>query len=92
MKLLGWLAFAYVQVQDLIDDAVEKGAKVEMGGEAVGDTLCYKPTILTGVTSEMDISNTEIFGPVAAIQRFVSLQVTFAVTCYHSFRVKKRMS
>lgn len=48
-----------------VTDAVNKGAKVLTGGTY--DGLYYQPTIITDVTSEMDIYNEETFGPVAII-------------------------
>lgn len=58
------------KVSALVKDAVEKGAKIVMGGEVVPESNIYKPTILTEVTSDMEIANVEIFGPVVAIQKF----------------------
>ncbi|KAI6174725.1 Aldedh domain-containing protein [Aphelenchoides bicaudatus] len=58
------------KVSGLVKNAVEKGAKIVMGGEVLPESNIYKPTILTGVTSEMDIANVEIFGPVVTIQKF----------------------
>ncbi|WP_444937057.1 NAD-dependent succinate-semialdehyde dehydrogenase [Microbulbifer sp. JMSA004] len=59
------------RVQGLVQDAVEAGAKVEIGGEqlANGDNF-FAPTILTGVTDTMRIAQEEIFGPLAAVQKF----------------------
>lgn len=59
------------KVELLVADAVEKGARVHIGGRrhAAGGTY-FQPTILTGVTSAMEISHQEVFGPVAAISRF----------------------
>ena len=56
----------------LVDDAVAKGATVVCGGrippaQTVG--WFFEPTILTGVTADMDICHEEIFGPVAAIRK-----------------------
>ena len=53
------------RVAGLVDEAVERGAKVVTGGEADGP--CYKPTVLTGVTSEMRIYHEESFGPVVGV-------------------------
>ncbi|KAI6240535.1 Succinate-semialdehyde dehydrogenase, mitochondrial [Aphelenchoides fujianensis] len=58
------------KVQYLVDDALDKGAKLVMGGECVAETHCYKPTILTDVTEKMELTDVEIFGPVVAIQKF----------------------
>ncbi|CAJ0932011.1 unnamed protein product, partial [Mesorhabditis belari] len=57
------------KVQSLVNDAVEKGAKVVFGGKR-GKATCYQPTIITGVTNEMEIAQAEIFGPIVAIQTF----------------------
>ncbi|MBL4615187.1 MAG: aldehyde dehydrogenase family protein, partial [Magnetovibrio sp.] len=62
---------ALEKVERLVADAVDKGAKVVVGGgrHELGGTF-YTPTILTGVTSEMDCAHEEIFGPVAPLYRF----------------------
>lgn len=59
------------KVDALVRSACESGAQAVVGGgrHAKG-TNFFEPTVLTGVTSEMDIFNSEIFGPVAAISRF----------------------
>lgn len=53
------------RMQELVADAVEKGAEVLTGGEAVGP--CYQPTVLFGVTPEMRVYHEESFGPLASI-------------------------
>ncbi|GGF67479.1 NAD-dependent succinate-semialdehyde dehydrogenase [Terasakiella brassicae] len=64
---------ALEKVQNLVDDAKDKGAKVVCGGQAhdLGGTF-YQPTILTDVTTDMRIANEEIFGPVAPLYKFES--------------------
>ena len=64
-------AAALAKVEEHIDDAVSKGAKVELGGarHRLGGTF-YEPTILTDVTGEMAIAREETFGPVAPLFRF----------------------
>jgi vanillin dehydrogenase len=56
---------ALQRVSELVDDARSLGAEVVTGGEAEGP--CYKPTVLTGVTSKMRIYGEESFGPVVGI-------------------------
>ena len=56
---------ALERVSGLVDDAVERGARVVTGGEADGP--CYRPTVLSGVTAEMRIYHEESFGPVVGI-------------------------
>ncbi|MFF4773119.1 succinic semialdehyde dehydrogenase [Microtetraspora fusca] len=55
-----------------VADAVEKGATVLTGGRARPDLgpLFYEPTVLAGVTDEMDVCGNETFGPVVALYRF----------------------
>ncbi|HYD30060.1 MAG TPA: NAD-dependent succinate-semialdehyde dehydrogenase [Azospirillaceae bacterium] len=64
-------AQAVDKVEELIGDAVGKGAKVALGGKrhALGGTF-FEPTIITGVTSGMRVAREEIFGPVAPLFRF----------------------
>jgi len=57
------------KVRQLVDDAVAAGAELRRGGK-VQDGRWFEPTVLTGVQPHMRISQEEIFGPVAAVQRF----------------------
>lgn len=52
-----------------VEDAVSKGATVVYGGKARPDLgpFFYEPTVLTGVTPEMDLYAAETFGPVLAV-------------------------
>ncbi|MDE1146424.1 MAG: NAD-dependent succinate-semialdehyde dehydrogenase [Azospirillaceae bacterium] len=54
-----------------VADAVEKGARVAMGGHrhALGGNF-FEPTILLDVTPEMVVAREETFGPVAPLFRF----------------------
>src|SRR3712207_1718997 len=55
-------------VEKYVQDAVAKGAKVLAGGERVDRPgWFYEPTLLTGITPEMDLYFEEVFGPVAAL-------------------------
>jgi succinate-semialdehyde dehydrogenase/glutarate-semialdehyde dehydrogenase len=62
---------AVAKVEEHVADALAKGAKVAIGGKrhALGGRF-YEPTVLTGVTREMKVSNEETFGPVAPLFRF----------------------
>ena len=57
-------------VEELVADAVAKGAKVLCGGErSPGPGWYYPPTVITEVTPEMRIYHEEVFGPVATLFR-----------------------
>lgn len=58
------------RIKGLIDDAVSKGATLLLGGEADTAGRFVAPTILDGVTADMDIFHEEVFGPVLTIQSF----------------------
>jgi succinate-semialdehyde dehydrogenase/glutarate-semialdehyde dehydrogenase len=61
------------KVQQLVDDAVSRGAKILTGGfRPEGSGYFYKPTVLTDVPSDAELNSTEIFGPVAPITVFDS--------------------
>jgi len=64
-------AAAVAKVEEHIEDAVKKGAKVVTGGRrhSLGG-LFFEPTILANVTSEMKVAREETFGPVAPLFRF----------------------
>ena len=55
-------------VHSQVQDAVEKGAKIVVGGNPIdGPGYFFEPTILVDVTPEMNIVNAETFGPVVSI-------------------------
>jgi succinate-semialdehyde dehydrogenase/glutarate-semialdehyde dehydrogenase len=62
---------AVEKVEEHIADAVGKGAKVALGGKrhALGGTF-FEPTILTGVTQDMQVAKDETFGPLAPLFSF----------------------
>ena len=59
------------KVEEHISDALEKGAKILTGGKRheLGG-LFFEPTVITGVTSDMMVTNDETFGPVAPLFKF----------------------
>jgi len=66
---------ALAKVEQQVDDAVQKGAELIVGGKRLVDHgldngFFYAPTILNGVTPDMRIYREEIFGPVAPIITF----------------------
>ncbi|MEV7632100.1 NAD-dependent succinate-semialdehyde dehydrogenase [Microbacterium sp. NPDC089318] len=62
---------AVAKAQELVGDAVDRGARVLAGGKAVeGTGTFYEPTVLTDVVAGSAILREEIFGPVLAIATF----------------------
>ncbi|MGI2327490.1 NAD-dependent succinate-semialdehyde dehydrogenase [Planococcus sp. YIM B11945] len=55
-----------------VQDAVEKGAKVLVGGDgkAENGAYFYNPTVLVNATPDMLVMNEETFGPVAPIMAY----------------------
>ena len=52
------------------EEAVRQGAIVHTGPPLPdGDGWWFAPTVLTGVTTDMDVAREEIFGPVAMVLR-----------------------
>ena len=64
-------AKAVAKVQEHIDDAVTKGARVLLGGKphALGGSF-FEPTILVDVPHHALVSKDETFGPLAPVFRF----------------------
>lgn len=62
---------AIKKIEQLLTDAVKKGAKILLGGQRhnAGD-LCFQPTIINQVNEKMEIVHTEIFGPIITILTF----------------------
>jgi succinate-semialdehyde dehydrogenase/glutarate-semialdehyde dehydrogenase len=57
------------RVQQHVDDAVSRGARVIAGGGARPDAgpFFFEPTVLEGVTDDMILCDEETFGPVVAL-------------------------
>lgn len=65
------------RVQAQIEDAVARGARVELGGKVSGRFV--EPTILSNVTEEMDIWRDETFGPVVIVAPFATDEEAIAL-------------
>jgi len=58
-------------IEQFVQDAQEKGAKVATGGKRIGNQgNFFEPTVLTDVPDNARIMNEEPFGPVAVMLRF----------------------
>ncbi|MFF8831014.1 NADP-dependent succinic semialdehyde dehydrogenase [Streptomyces sp. NPDC015131] len=76
-------------LQELVDDAVRRGAEVLCGGrrpegyEERG--WFYAPTVLAGITPEMRVHREETFGPVATVYRVADAEEAVRVANDTSF-------
>jgi succinate-semialdehyde dehydrogenase/glutarate-semialdehyde dehydrogenase len=62
---------AVARLTGLVEDATRRGAHLLTGGSAPSHPgSFFEPTLLDHVPADADLTRTEIFGPVAAIQRF----------------------
>ena len=67
----------YERVIELVEDALDHGAKAVTGGAALdGPGFFYPPTILTGVSAGMRIVDEEQFGPVLPVLAYTDLDAT----------------
>ena len=62
------------EVNGLVQDAVQKGAKVLLGGEVLaGQGNYYPATAVSDLTPEMQVYSEEVFGPVALIFKVANI-------------------
>ncbi|WP_439821350.1 NAD-dependent succinate-semialdehyde dehydrogenase [Pseudomonas sp. HLG18] len=62
------------KMEELVADAVEKGARVLVGGEALsGEGYFFQPTVLTDVPMNARVMHEEPFGPIAVLMPFDEL-------------------
>jgi succinate-semialdehyde dehydrogenase/glutarate-semialdehyde dehydrogenase len=67
-------------VEELVQDAVDRGAQVLVGGTRPdGPGWFYPATLIAGITPEMRIYAEEVFGPVASLYRVASLDEALAL-------------
>lgn len=57
------------RVEEWVNEAASKGAKVLCGGKRISDTL-YKPTVLLNPPGDVKVTTQEIFGPVVCIYSY----------------------
>lgn len=66
------------KVHGYVQSALSQGADVVLGGERLEidglDGIFYAPTLLRGVTKDMDVAQEEIFGPVLSILTFKTFE------------------
>jgi aldehyde dehydrogenase (NAD+) len=57
----------FVRLNEVLSDAVNNGAQIELGGNVNASTRFIHPTILSNVSSSSRVMEEEIFGPILPI-------------------------
>jgi len=65
------------RVATWVGEAIDDGAKLLAGGEAIGDTM-YAPTILLNPPTDAKVSTSEIFGPVICLYSYTDIDEALA--------------
>ena len=63
----------FVRIKRLFDDAVNKGARIAVGGTLEAADRTIHPTMLTDVTPDMQIMQEEIFGPIVPVLSYKNI-------------------
>lgn len=64
----------FQRLKKYLDDATEKGAKIEFGGQTNQHHRYIEPTLISGISESMLIAEEEIFGPILPILTFKELE------------------
>ncbi|MEM6831545.1 MAG: aldehyde dehydrogenase family protein, partial [Bacteroidota bacterium] len=62
------------RINDMMADAIERGATLEFGGKSDRTNLRFSPTLLSKVSRDSRIMNDEIFGPILPLVTFSTLE------------------
>lgn len=54
----------FLRIKNLLDEALQKGAKIAVGGTSKPEENYIAPTIITNANNEMQVMHEEIFGPI----------------------------
>ena len=65
---------ALKDMEDFVQDAVSRGGKILLGGKKVeGKGFFFEPTVIGDITSDFKVMREEVFGPIAPIITFETL-------------------
>ncbi len=75
---------SFNRLESLISSAVKQGAKLHCGGQRLNHPLhprgtYFQPTLLSGVTQDMEIAQTELFAPVLLLMRADSVDQAISI-------------
>ena len=64
----------FERLQNMLNDALIKGAKTAFGGKTDTSSKYFEPTLITDINSEMSVFQEEIFGPILPILSYKNIQ------------------
>ena len=79
---------ALEKVSSLVDEAVQSGAEILVGGKR--EDPFYAPTILSRTRNEMKVRQEEIFGPVVTLESYESFEEAIELANETALRVASR--
>ncbi|MBY0540668.1 MAG: aldehyde dehydrogenase family protein [Arcobacteraceae bacterium] len=65
------------RVEEWVNDAVAKGAKILTGGKRIGNS-CFEPTVILNPSEDAIVSQKEVFGPVVCIYSYKTFDEALA--------------
>ncbi|MBK1697219.1 aldehyde dehydrogenase family protein [Rhodovibrio salinarum] len=72
------------KIQGYVEQAVTQGATLRLGGRALqapnGEGRYFEPTVVSGVSPDMEIARDEVFGPVLSALTFDTLDEAISIT------------
>lgn len=66
------------RLKKMLEDAIERGANIEIGGVVDDATNYFAPTILTNVSPDSQVMQDEIFGPILPVLKYSDLSEVLA--------------
>ncbi len=66
-------------LRNILNSAVDAGARIEMGGKTTADLRFLPPTLLTGVKDDSPIMKEEIFGPILPVLTWEKLEEAYSM-------------
>ncbi len=64
----------FYRLKGLIDQAMETGGELEIGGNILEEDLFISPTVISNPSHEADLLRQEIFGPILPVVKFQQLE------------------
>ena len=65
------------RVEEWVNEAVEKGGKILVGGKRISDS-CFEPTVIVNPADDALVSTKEVFGPVVIVYSYSDINEAIA--------------